>query len=717
MKIKFRTASKTPRPIRLSEEIRAWANDSLNGKYGDEVMKTPGVSLDDIESFEKLDNFDRYDLSVRRIAEQAPIRICEQELISGSATLGMAISHVVPATYNGSFWTWSISHLTIDYEKVLKMGINGYEREIDERLMDEKLSDYQRRFLKSLKSTIESMRIWHHRYLEATKDKKPEIYELLLRVPFEPARTFHEAVQAIWFEFSFVRLCGNWPGIGRIDYLLGDYLKNDLACGQITLQRAREILASFFIKGCEWIRNESLGNLGSGDAQHYQNIVLAGVDSEGMEITNEVTYLVLDIVEELPISDFPITIRVNRKSSERLLRRAAMVIRHGGGIIAMYNEELVIKAMSGDGYPIEEARMFANDGCWEVQVPGSTDFTYMPFDGMQILNQVLGICDGQQISDFQSFEELFKAYSDSLKSSLEGLYNAVTGGYELRDGKWVCRNLGVPPSVVSLFENGCIENAMPYNELGPKYTVRSPHMGGAPDVANSLCAIDCLVFREKKMAFVDLMKLLKNNWSGNEALRQYVRNKITYYGNDDDRADSYMTRVVDTFGDITRAIGRAHADGPIRFIPGISTFGRQIEWLDKRMATAFGYLKGEILSGNDSPTPGTDFSGATAIIKSYCKSNLESISCGAALDIKIFPETLSGENGLQSLKALMRAVVSLGGFFVQIDVIDANTLKEAQKHPDDYRSLSVRVSGWNARFVTLCDDWQRMIIERTTQNI
>lgn len=717
MKVKFRTASKTPRPIRLSEGIRKWAYDSLNGKYGDQTMLTPCVVLDDIEDFHLLDNFDKYDISIRRIAEQAPIRICDEELISGAATFGNAISHVIPATYNGKIWSYSISHLTIDYEKMLKVGINGYEKEIDGRLTDDTLTEYQVRFLLSLKSTIESMKIWHRRYLEATKESKPEVYDLLLRVPFEPARTFHEAVQAIWFEFSFVRLCGNWPGIGRIDYLLGSYLKADLKEGRITLGRARDILASLFIKGCEWIRNESLGNPGSGDAQHYQNIVLAGIDSEGIEVTNEVTYLVLDIVEELPISDFPISIRVNHKSSERLLRRAAMVIRHGGGVVAMYNEELVIHAMMNDGYPEDEARMFANDGCWEVQIPGKTDFCYMPFDGMQILNQVLGICEGQQISDFQSFEELFEAYSNRLNSDLEGLYNAVTRGYEFKDGKWVCRDLGGLPSVVSLFEQGCIENAMPYNELGPKYTVRSPHIGGAPDVANSLCAIDSIVFRDKLIGFKDLMELLHNDWDGNEPLRQYVRNKIIYYGNDDDIADSYMTRVVDTFAESVRSIAATHADCPIKYIPGISTFGRQIEWLDSRMATAFGYRKGDILSGNGSPTPGTDFSGATAIIKSYCKANLELISCGAALDIKIFPETLAGENGIQSLKALMKAVVSLGGFFVQIDVVDADTLLEAQKHPDDYRSLSVRVSGWNARFVTLSDDWQRMIIERTTQSI
>ena len=154
----------------------------------------------------------------------------------------------------------------------------------------------------------------------------------------------------------------------------------------------------------------------------------------------------------------------------------------------------------------------------------------------------------------------------------------------------------------------------------------------------------------------------------------------------------------------------------MKFIPGVSTFGRQIDWLPYRCATAFGYRKGDILSGNDSPVPGTDTCGATAIIKSYCKSDLVKQSCGAALDIRLFPEALSGENGTVSLMALMDGFLNLGGFFMQLDAVDVQTLREAQKDPQKYKTLSVRVSGWNARFVTLNKEWQNMIIERNSQS-
>ena len=186
------------------------------------------------------------------------------------------------------------------------------------------------------------------------------------------------------FTFAFIRLCGNWPGIGRIDYLLGDYLKKDLSDGVLSLDDAREILAHFFIKGCEWINGQEIG---SGDAQHYQNILLAGIDQDGNGVTNEVTYLVLDILEELGISDFPTSVRVNKNSDEKLLRRVAEVMRYGGGILAVYNEDLVIDALIKYGYEKREARGFANDGCWEVQIPGKTYFDYWPFDSLQLLQK------------------------------------------------------------------------------------------------------------------------------------------------------------------------------------------------------------------------------------------------------------------------------------------------------------------------------------------
>jgi len=710
----FPTASNIPRPIRLKESTRAWAWESLHGKYGDEAVKNGHLTADDIDGFDSLSDIQKYDACIRRIAESAPLRICDEEKICGAATLGDAIKHIIPVFYNDKNVFDSVSHLTMRYDKVINEGLDSYKDDISHRLSDDDLSPEQCEFLQSLDKVIESMRVWHGRYLEATKNDRPDLHALLEQVPFKPAHSFHEALQSLWFTFAFVRLCGNWPGIGRIDRLLGDFLRNDLKNGTITIDQARELMASFFIKGCEWIQSDTPPS--SGDAQHYQNIVLAGIDPDGNEVTNEVTYLVLDVVEELSISDYPITVRLNSHTPQELKTKVAEVMRHGGGVVAVYNEDLILKSLKNLGYPDDEARDFANDGCWEIQIPGKTNFSYMPFDALQIFNEAAGIT-GDNVPKYCSIDEVYNAFQSKLREKIEELYRErVTERFICENNVWKAANKVQITSVVSLFEDDCIANARSYHDFGTRYVVRSPHIGGAPDVSNSLYAIEKLVFEEKKTTYRDFIKILQNNWEDNESLRLYVKNNYTYYGNDSDEADAWHTRVLDDFADMVDEFN-SNSDNPVKFIPGVSTFGRQIEWLPNRCATAFGYRKGDILSGNDSPSPGTDSSGATAIIKSYCKSDLEKQSCGAALDIKIFPSALNGDNGVTSLCALMDGFLTLGGSFMQLDTVDVQTLREAQKDPQKYKTLSVRVSGWNARFVTLNEEWQNMIIERTSQGV
>ncbi len=699
------------RPVRLCEKTRAFAWDSLNHKYGHDTWRCDGVSMDDIEKFDSLSPIEKYDIAIERIAKTAPIRICEGERISGAATLGISITHNVPATYHGQYLFGSVSHLTIDFETVLKYGIDHIRREAEAAYEKHKGTEREA-FALSCIRTLDSFKLWHERYLSALKEQGYEAnYNNLKNVPFSPARDFYEAVQSIWFVFAFVRLCGNWPGIGRIDWLLGEYLERDLAKGVLTIDEAREILAHFFIKGCEWICG---GDYGSGDAQHYQNILLCGVDENGNEVTNQVTYLVLDIIEELGISDFPTTVRVNSHTDNELLRRVSEVIRYGGGVIAVYNEELVIDSLVSHGYAISEARKFANDGCWEIQIPGKTFFAYSPFDSLQILqNQTLDSYSGSVV--FEDFDSLYNKYVSDLSSAVKKLFS---------DRKRYEFNIGcnreyfweppTPCTVVSIFEGGCIEKGLSYLEGGPTYNVVSPHIGGLPDVVNSLYAIKKLVFEDKKVELKELCHILKNNWEENEPLRMYALNKYKYFGNDSDEVDAIARRLVNDFADICDEVSKGTSyDTP----GGISTFGRQLEWSPHRFATPYGKKAGDILSGNFSPTPGTDNEGATAIIKSYCKAGLRRMVSGAALDIKLLPTVVRGEIGLEAIASLIRAFVMLGGHFMQLDIADNELLKAAQERPEDYQNLSVRVSGWNARFVTLNREWQDMIIAQTGSEV
>lgn len=704
----FYSACKDARPVRLGEDTREFAWRSLLGDYGREALKTPYVELDpkDLEGLSKQQQYDR---AILKIARECRIPLRPGELLCGSATLGAAISEIVPAYCEGKPLFEGVSHLTLGFAQALKKGVDAYESEVKVRLAQEGLTREQQQTLEGMLTVVQALRIWHSRYIsaldEAIAHTRGEdrlrlcgIRDNLEQVPFGVPQNFYQAVQMVWFLFAFSRLCGNWPGIGRLDEMLGGYLQQDLHDGVLTWGEAREILAHFFIKGCEWVTQQECR---SGDAQHYQNIVLCGVDENGGEVANSVSELVLEVLEELPISDFPVAVRVNEHTPQRILELIARNVRHGGGVVAVYNEELILKSLQDFGYSLRDARRFANDGCWEVQVPGETCFLYEPFDGYQIFqDEVLGL-DGREWKGYTSFDALYEAYQQALGRRIQQFHQKADTMF-LDD---------TPCSAIDLFIEGCIQKARSYHNRGARFTVYSPHIGGLPDVADAMVAIKTMVYEKKALTLSQYRDILLKNWEGAEALREQVRS-LEYFGNDADAPDSLAARLLGDYITLTQQV--PSREGVLR-PAGASTFGRQIDWREKRHAHAHGYRQGDILASNLCPTPGTDIHGVTAVIKSHCKMPLNRLTCGTALDIKLTPAMVESDNAASLIPALIRGFNSLGGFFMQMDVIDNAVLLEAQKNPDQYRSLAVRVSGWSARFVTLSREWQDMIIQRTTQ--
>lgn len=704
----FFTPYKQPRPVRLSDATRQFAYDSQNCRYGIDTLKVPNVSLGHIEGFDSLSPIEKYNRSIYEIVTKAPIRICDGELISGAATLGDATFHQLPAIYSDEKrgYDTGTSHLTPDYTTVLKEGMDSI-RDKAMKALSTHVEPGKKEFIKSCIHCIDCMKIWHQRYIDelAKRDGYTDNVRNLNNVPFKPAASFYEAVQSIWFCFAYMKLTGCWPGIGRIDVMLGDYLRADLEKGIVTIDRAREILAHFFIKGCEWITGSE--SLSGGDAQHYQNIVLSGSDMAGNDVTNEITYLVLDIIEETGISDFPVTVRIHPGTPEKLYERIAQVMCHGGGIIAIYNESLIIDSLKDMDYPKEEIYNFANDGCWEVQIPGKTNFGYIPFDSLRLLQHVT-LSDYNGTAKFSSFEELMEKYKNDISDQVKAIYEEhVASKFSDSDFTY---NPDHPCTVISLFVGDCIERGLSYKEGGAKYRVISPHIGGLPDAVNSLYAIKKAVFDDRLISFDDFMKILKNNWSNQEKLKLEINNRYKYFGNDNDEVDLIAADILGYFSDMCREYDKKT---PIRFVTGVSTFGRQIEWAPARSAAPFGRKKGEILSGNMSPTPGTDSGEATAIIKSYCKADLKKQHTGAALDLSLDRSIINSGAAVPAIIGMIKAFCELGGYFMQIDIQDIETLIDAREHPENHRSLTVRVSGWSARFVTMGREWQDMIIERT----
>ena len=659
----FYTPEGFARPVRLSEETRGFAFRSLHHEYGLDTLRNDSVCLDGEPGLEGMTPLERYDLAIRQIAEKAPVRICPGERISLAATLGAAVRHTVPAKANGEYLFPGVSHLTIDFDFVLENGLPGLRREAE--LAASRFEGTPKEaFSKSVLNALDCFELWIGRYIDALRrldaenagsdpagrgySRNVRSLEALLA---GPPGSFCEAVQCIWACFAFARLCGCWPGIGRIDRMLGKYLRSDLEAGILTLDEAREILAHFFIKGCEWVAG---GDCGSGDAQHYQNLVIAGIAKDGSEVTNEVTYLVLDIIEELGISDFPTTVRLSRRSEDRLLEKAAQVIRLGGGTVAVYNEDLIIEAFLRRGYALGEAREFANDGCWEVQIPGTTDFTYVPFDALAILEKQTfrGYNIDGPDNEFPDFESVLRAFSEDLRAAVKGIGDSFKASYRRNpDGSFGGFAAAFPCTVISVFERGCIEKGLSYFEGGPAYQVRSPHIGGLPDAVNSLYAIKKSVFDDGLVTLGELFAILRDNWEGSEPLRQYMLNRYSYYGTDNDEADGIAARILGEFADFCDSQNEGFG---YDFAPGVSTFGRQLEWAPGRLAAAHGRKQGEVLAANFSPTPGTDTLGATAVIRSYCRCPLVRMGTGAALDVRLLPQCVKGNDGISALKGLMR---------------------------------------------------------------
>ncbi|MCE5278841.1 MAG: pyruvate formate lyase family protein [Planctomycetaceae bacterium] len=694
---------------RLSDSTRELARRALSGEWGRSLF-SQCPTFDGRSDLAAASDEIKFAHSVKMIAEQAPLRIVPGEKVVGSATLQAATCHQLPVLVDGKAAFGSTSHTTLGFERLLQVGYDGLRRQIAQRLARGDVDDKGRDFLAALNVCLDAAAIWHRRYMDllneriagssgAQRETYQQTADALAAVAGSPPANFRQAVQVLWLAFAFQRLCGNWPGIGRIDKMLGPFLSRDLAAGRMTLDEARELLAHFWIKGCDWVGAHA--GPGSGDAQYYQNIVLGGVDEAGREILNDVTYLVLDVVEELGINEFPIAVRVRTGSPEPLLRRIAQVQRLGGGIVAVYNDAQIIQSLVDFGYRPEEARDFANDGCWEILVPGKTNFGYCPFDVLSILQQTLGVKGDGRAASYASFEALYAAFRARLAAQVDEIQRQIDGAKN-----------GYPSPLASLLVEDCIERARGYNDGGPQYTVRAPHAGGLADAGNSLLAIRRLVYDERRIPLGELVRILRQDWSGHEDLRQYALHRVGAYGNADGAADALTKRV---FDDFLAAVAAVQERNGIVRPPGVSTFGREIEWRHQRGAIAAGRKDGDILALNFSPSPGTDLKGPTAVIESHCSMDLRRLTNGTALELKMDPTAVSGDKGVETLAALVQTFLRLGGIFLHIDVVDDRVLRDAQAHPEMYQGLAVRVSGWSARFVTLNRDWQEMIIARTIQ--
>jgi formate C-acetyltransferase len=546
-----------------------------------------------------------------------------------------------------------------------------------------------------------------------------QIADVCERVPARAPRSFQEALQAYWFHhLGVVTELNGWDSFnpGHLDRHLEPFYRLELAVGSLDRESARELLQCFWIKFNNHPAPPKVGVTAqeSGTYTDFANINLGGLKADGTDAVNEVSYLLLEVIDEMHILQPSNNIQVSEENPDDFLKAAAKVIRQGYGFPSVFNADAIVKEMVRQGKTVEDAREGGASGCVEAGAFGKEAYILTGyFNLVKILE--LALNDGfdprteKQIGPhtgdargFQTFDQVMAAWRSQLAHFLDLKIkgNAI---FERMYAKYA------PAPYLSLLIDDCIAKGKDYNAGGARYNTSYIQGVGTGTLTDSLSAIKHLVFEKKEHSLGELMEALETDFAEFEVLRQKALNKIPRYGNDDDRADDLMVGCFEAFFDAVD--GRPNGRGGTYHINMLPTtchvyFGSVIG------ATADGRLAGNPLSEGISPVQGADRKGPTAVMNSAAK--MDHIRTGGTLlNVKFTPQVLAGEKGLDSLAALVRGYFSQDTHHVQFNVVTADTLREAQKDPDSHRHLIVRVAGYSDYFCDLSPELQDEIITRT----
>ncbi|WP_330400780.1 choline trimethylamine-lyase [Lacrimispora amygdalina] len=585
-------------------------------------------------------------------------------------------------------------------------------------------------FYKSIIDTTEGVMIYAKRISEyakelAAKETNPKRKDELLKiaevnayVPAHKPRTFWEAIQSVWTIESLLVVEENQTGmsIGRVDQYMYPYYKADIESGRMNDFQAFELAGCMLIKMSEmmWITSEGGSKFFAG-YQPFVNMCVGGVTRSGHDATNELTYLLMDAVRHVKIYQPSLACRIHNKSPKQYLKKIVDVVRSGMGFPACHFDDAHIKMMLAKGVSIEDARDYCLMGCVEPQKSGrlyqwtSTAYTQWPICIELVLNKGVPLWYGKQvcpdmgdINSFKTYEEFEAAVKEEIKYITK--WSSVATVISQR----VHRELA-PKPLMSIMYEGCMEKAKDVSAGGAMYNFGPGVVwSGLATYADSMAAIKKLVFEEKKYTLAQLNEALKADFVGYDQIRTDCLN-APKYGNDDDYADLIAADLVDF---------TEHEHRQYKTLYSVLSHGT----LSISNNTPFGQLTGASANGRHawlplsdgiSPTQGADFKGPTAIIKSVSKMANDSMNIGMVHNFKIMAGLLDTPEGEESLITLLRTACMFGNGEMQFNYLDNNTLIEAQKHPELYRDLIVRVAGYSAFFVELCKDVQDEIISRT----
>ncbi len=548
-----------------------------------------------------------------------------------------------------------------------------------------------------------------------------QIAEVCSYVPANAPRNFWEALQAYWFvHLSVITELNTWDSFnpGRLDQHLLPFYKKGLQEGTLTSEQAKELLQCFWIKFNNQPAPPKVGitEEQSGTYTDFALINVGGVTpDEGEDAVNDVSYMILDVVEEMRLTQPSSCVQISTKNPDRLVRRACEVIRTGFGQPSVFNTDVIIREMLADGKSLTDARTGGPSGCVTVSSFGKESCTLTGYINWPKIfelacNNGADPCSGEQVGPqtgdarrFTSYQQLFHAYKQQLRYFID---------LKIKANNIIERLFAnyMPAPFMSILMDDCVARGLDYHNGGPRYNPTYIQGVGIGTVTDSLAAVKYHVFDHQNITMDDLMTAIQANFQGHEHLHHKLLEHTPKYGNDDDYADSITEEVFDVYYELLN--GRPNTKSGKYRVNLLPTtvhiyFGSVIGALPN------GRKAGEPVSEGISPSQGRDTRGPTAVLKSAARID-HARTGGTLLNMKFNPQVLAGE-GLDKLVPLIRSYFKLDGHHIQFNVIGAETLRKAQKNPQHHRDLIVRVAGYSDYFVDVGRDLQNEIIARTEQ--
>ncbi|WP_301706065.1 trans-4-hydroxy-L-proline dehydratase, partial [uncultured Parabacteroides sp.] len=547
------------------------------------------------------------------------------------------------------------------------------------------------------------------------------IAEVCRQVPAHAPRNYWEAIQMYWFvHLGTITELNGWDAMnpGHFDQHLAPFYEKGIADGTLTRDEAKELMSCFFIKVNNHTAPPKVGITAkeSGTYNDFTNLNIGGVKSDGSDGVSEVSYIMLETIEELHILQPGSAIHISARTPERFLRAGCKVIRQGHGYPSVFNPDVYIQELMRQGKSLQDAREGGCSGCIEVGAFGKeayvlTGYLNVPKILEVTLNNGVDPISGRKVGletgdprGFADYDELYAAFMEQVRYFVD---------MKVRVSNYIDRMFAkyAPATFLSLFIDDCIAKGRDYYNCGPRYNTTYIQCTGLGTITDSLATLKKHIFEDKRWSMDELLKAMANNFEGAEAMRQTILNRTPFFGNDDEYADTIAVKMFDDLYDAIE--GKPNTKGECFHLNMLSTtchvyFGKVMG------ATPNGRLAGRAISDGTSPSHGADTHGPSAVIKSLGK--LDQVkSGGTLLNQRFLPSLLKREEDISKLSSLIRSYFALGGHHIQFNIVDTETLYAAQKCPEDYRDLLVRVAGYSDYFNDMNADLQADVIMRTEQ--